>query len=181
MQTVFIFHRIQCLRLESTDSSSIISYYENVRIFKSDLQAVCDSLVFDQEKDQFKLFKDPVIWASDSSQFFADSIIIQMDSSEQIDRIYLYHNAMIVQTEDFRTFNQMRGKTMEAVFSDGALDKMLIRGNAESIYFALDETKAYIGVNKCLTSNMDIVFVDNAIQTISFLENQIVPFIPYKM
>ncbi|MGB8193734.1 MAG: OstA-like protein, partial [Chitinophagaceae bacterium] len=47
--------------------------YHNVRIFSDSLQAVSDSLFYSGRDSIFKLFKDPVVWAS-GSQITGDTI-----------------------------------------------------------------------------------------------------------
>ena len=53
-------------------------------------------------------------------------------------------------------YNQLRGTTMNANFVDGKINEMRAKGNAENVYYALDEEKNFIGVNK---SSADIIDV----------------------
>jgi len=90
---------------------------------------------------------------------------------EEIDKIYLNNTAFIVNSPDEIYFNQIKGKNMTAFFKDDELKKMKVVGNAESIYYIVDEDDAYSGVNKCVCSSMLINFGENEITDILFYTN----------
>jgi lipopolysaccharide export system protein LptA len=163
-------------RTSGVDTFRIFLGYHDVKIFKTDLQAICDSLAYSSEDSIFHLYDDPVIW-SDTSQFKADSISILL-AEEQIDRIYLNQNAFIINSEDQILYNQMKGKEITAYFIEGEIDRMLIKGNAASIYYVLDDLKAYIGVNETLCSRMLLRFADNTVKEIVFYDNPQATFHP---
>jgi lipopolysaccharide export system protein LptA len=153
-------------RLNEQDSSRLMQAYEDVRIFKTDMQAVADSLAFISKDSLFKLFKNPVLW-SDTSQFKGDSIFIQMKGGA-IDRIYLHNNAFVITSSDLKFFNQIKGKTITAFFEENKLDRVRVEGNAEALYYALDENKAYIGVTKTICSEMVLFFKEENVKNIKF-------------
>lgn len=144
----------------------IILAYHDVRIFKSDLQALCDSLSYSSVDSMFRLFQQPIIW-SDTSQFTADTVNIQL-ANDKIDRIFLRQNSFIINSPDEFFFNQIKGKHSVAMFDSSELRKVRVEGNAESVYYALDDNKAYIGVNKTVCSEMLIHFGNNEVEGIKF-------------
>ncbi len=148
------------------DSSRILLGYNDVRIFKSDLQALCDSLAYSTTDSLFKMFYNPIIW-SDTTQFKADTVFMQL-ANDKIDRIFLYNNAFMVNSPDEIFFNQIKGKNSTAFFEEGELRRMLVEGNAESVYYALDDDDAYIGVNQAICSEMMIHFGNNEVEGIIF-------------
>jgi lipopolysaccharide export system protein LptA len=148
------------------DTSRLLFAYHAVRIFKSNLQAVCDSLAYTSQDSIFRLFQEPIIW-SDTSQFVADTVHIQL-RNERLDQIFLYNNAFIVNSPDEIYFNQIKGRNVIATFEESELRKMDVQGNAESVYYALDEQNAYIGVNKVVCSDMVMYFGNNTIDKIKF-------------
>lgn len=161
---------------ETGDTTRKFNAYYDVKIFKEDLQAICDSLTYSSTDSLFTLFKDPIIW-SDTSQFVADTVQIQLSNSE-IDEIYLKQNAFILNSADEILFNQMKGKEITASFKEGELNRMLIKGNAESIYYVLDEQKAYIGANEMLCSRMLLRFGNNEVTDITFYDSPTAKFHP---
>ncbi len=154
--------------LTTTDSAAArtLLAYQNVSIFKSDLQAVCDSLVYSEQDSVFWFYNNPIIW-SDTSQFSADTIAMQMKGGK-IDRIFLYNNSLIINSTDEKYFNQIKGKFITAFFEANELRRMKVEGNAESVYYALDDDKAYMGVNKTICSDMLLYFGNNEVETIKF-------------
>ncbi len=118
----------------------------DVRIFKSDLQVSCDSLSFSSKDSVFwfyKLKNLPVIW-SDTSQFSGDAIRMSM-KNKKLDRIWLRQNALVVNSEDERLSSRSRRNA--AFFRDDQVREMLVEGNAQAVYYALDDKRAYIGVS----------------------------------
>ncbi|MCF8243660.1 MAG: hypothetical protein K9J37_04600 [Saprospiraceae bacterium] len=149
-----------------SEDDRIILAFHDVRIFKKDLQALCDSLSYSSVDSMFRLFKAPIIW-SDTSQFTADTVNIQL-ANDKIDRIFLRQNSFIVNSPDEFFFNQIKGKNSIAMFDSSELRRVRVVGNAESVYYALDDDKAYIGVNKTVCSEMLIYFGDNEVEGIKF-------------
>lgn len=150
----------------TNDTNRILLAFKDVRIFKSDLQSICDSLAYHTTDSLFRFFYDPIIW-SDTSQFTADTVLMQL-ANDRIDKIYLQSRAFIINSPDEKFFNQIKGKTSTAFFQEGELSNMLVEGNAESVYYALDEEKKYIGVNKTDCSEMMIYFGNNEVEGIKF-------------
>ena len=143
--------------------------YHDVKIYKSDLQAICDSLTYSSLDSTFRLYDDPIIW-SDTSQFEADSLELRM-RDDAIHQIYLNQNAFILNSADEILFNQMKGKEITAYFESGEIDRMLIKGNATSVYYVMDDFRAYVGVNETQCSSMLLRFGNNAINEIVFYES----------
>ena len=148
------------------DSVRTLIAYPDVRLFKSDLQAVCDSLVYSEMDSIFKFYDDPIIW-SDTSQFSADTIHIQL-VEKKVNRIYMYRNSFMINSPDEVYFNQIKGKNNIVFFEDDEVRRMKVDGNAESIYFALDDNQHYIGSNKTVASSMLLYFGNNQIDNIKF-------------
>ena len=77
-------------------------------------------------------------------------------------------NAMIINTNDFVYFNQIKGRNITAYFTKGQVRQMNVTGNGQSVYYATD-AKGYIGVNKAECSYYTIRFSDdNKVERISF-------------
>lgn len=147
------------------DSSRVFVADKNVRLFKSNLQAICDSLVYNIADSTFEFFKNPIIW-SDTSQFMADTVSVLM-KDEQIHRIFLTNNAFIINSPDEIFFNQVKGKSMTAYFEEGEIRRMRVFGNGESVYYAVDGDE-YVAVNKTVCSEMMLYFGNNNVDDIRF-------------
>jgi len=112
------------------------------------------------------MYRNPIIW-SDTTQFKADTVIMQL-ANDKIDRIFMKNNSIMVNSPDELFFNQIVGKNSIAYFEDGEVRRMKVEGNAESVYYALDDDKEYIGVNQAICSEMMILFGNNEVEGIKF-------------
>jgi lipopolysaccharide transport protein LptA len=136
----------------------------NVRIFKSDMQAVCDSLVFSKMDSVFTLYDQPFVW-SDSTQIAGDTIDIFL-RSKKMDRLTVRNQATILNTTDLKFFNQIQGRFLEAFFRESKIYKMDVNGNAQIVYYLTDKEKAYTGVNTTEAANMTFYLKDNKVTDI---------------
>jgi lipopolysaccharide transport protein LptA len=150
--------------------------YHHVVGFKNDLQFVADSLSFGEQDSLFRIYGNPVIW-SDTSRFFGDTIHVQL-ANNMIDEIFIIDNAFIVNKNNEDFYNQVRGRLITATFVDRKLDRTHVKGNAESIYYAVDDTDAFIGVNKIVCAEMELRFVDSQIGEIRFYRQPTSTFYP---
>jgi len=130
-----------------------------VRIFKSDMQAICDTLLFHQRDSVFLLRGMPIVW-SDSTQIAGDTIDLRM-KKQKIDKVIVRSQATVVSTEDDLFYDQITGRQIEAAFLEGKLSRMDVSGNAQLVYYLRDDEKAYIGVNTTEASSMTFYLEDN--------------------
>ncbi|MBC7775989.1 MAG: hypothetical protein H7246_11190 [Phycisphaerae bacterium] len=155
--------------------------HRDVRIFKSDLQAVCDSLTFSSADSIFWFYKIknlPIIW-SDTSQFSGDTIKMLL-KNKKLDRLWLRQNAMVINSEDGILFNQIKGRNSTVYFRDDQAREMLVEGNAQAVYYAVDDKQAYIGLNETACSEMRLFFGNNKVESIKFYQQPSGKFIPMK-
>lgn len=148
------------------DSLRVIVAQKNVRLYKTNFQAICDSLVYDAADSLFQFFYDPVLW-SDTSQFTAEVISVFL-KDEKIDRVELNQKAFLINSSDEVYFNQIKGRTIAAFFENDTLKTMDVNGNGETLYYVQDDDKAYVTANKTECSNMKIYFKENQVQDIMF-------------
>lgn len=166
---------------DSTSDVRQLLAHRDVRIFKSDLQAACDSLTFSSADSIFWFYQIknvPVIW-SDTSQFSGDTIRMLL-KDKKLDRLWLRQNALVINSEDGILFNQIRGKNSTVFFRDDEAREMLVEGNAQALYYAVDDKKAYIGLNETACSEMRLFFGDNKVESIKFYQKPSGKFIPMK-
>lgn len=146
----------------------LIKAYRKVRFYKSDMQGVCDSLLFDERDSTIKMYYEPVLW-NEGNQLTSDFIWMKMDSG-QIDQLFMDDNAFVISEADTIGYNQMKGRNMVADFEANKIKSMHIIGNAESIYYIAEEGKPPVGMNTAKCSNITIYVNDNKIENIHFVE-----------
>ena len=100
----------------------------------------------------------------------ADSITAFLVSNE-INRMLLKGKSFVI-TEDtlVKQFNQVKGRTINAYFQTGnKLKQVLVDGNGESAYYAVDDKQKNIGLNRVECGRMNLLFEDNRVQRIAFI------------
>ena len=164
--------------IENDDpSKKRILAYNNVEIFKSDLQGIADSLVYVNIDSIIYFYDDPVLWTG-GNQMTADSINVEIVNNT-IDKLNMRVNSFVASKDSIANYNQIKGRDMMAIFNNGAINKVDVDGNGESLFFALDETDTYlVGMNKIICSNITINFKENLADNISFYIKPDASFIP---
>ncbi len=151
--------------------------YHNVKIFKNDLQGISDSLEYRSADSTIYFYKDPVLW-TDGNQMTADSISMLIEKNT-ISKIFMINKAFVISTDTLQNFNQIKGREMTAEFGNGKLKRVIVDGNGESLYFAIDEkTSVLTGMNKIICSNMVIRFLEGRVNNLSFYVKPEANFIP---
>ncbi len=168
--------------------------YKNVKIFRTDLQGKADSLVYITADSTLIFYKKPVLW-TEGNQMTADSIRMLM-KDKTIDKIYMVTNSFVVSEDSLKNFNQIKGRKMTAHFAKKKIDHVIVEGNGESLYYALQEkveklpapkdskeaatktTTVTSGMNKIECSNMKINFKNGKVDNISFYVKPEASFIP---
>ena len=147
---------ISFIKVVETDTFRYFKAIEDVEMLNDEIQAISDSLLYNGQDSIFTLFGNPFMW-SDTSQYNADTILITMVNDE-IEKVDLKNRALILTTDDFLFFDQIKGKRIEANFVSGEIDNMVITGGSESVYYMKDEEDGYIGVNETKCTNMTFLF-----------------------
>jgi lipopolysaccharide export system protein LptA len=148
-----------------------IEAYKNVKIFSDSLQAVGDSLFFSGSDSVFRLFNNPIIWAQEN-QISGDTIYLFLKNKKP-ERLYVFENALSISKVDSSNyFNQVRGNSINALFdSTGQVHFLTAKGSAENIYYAQDEQKGFVGVNKNSCDLIEINFTDGKPKRVKFINN----------
>ena len=134
--------------------------YNKVRAYRVDVQAVCDSLVFNSQDSCMTMYRDPIVWNS-NQQLLGEVIKIYMRDST-IDRAHVIGQALSVeQMPDSIHYNQVSSKEMKAFFRNGEIYEGNAIDNVLIIYYPVDDSdSALIGLNYTETSEMKM-FLEN--------------------
>lgn len=182
-KTIVIIDTISALQFiekaNKPDTTQFLVVNKNVLVYKSDMQMKADSLFFNGTDSLFTLYKDPVIW-SDSTQMSADTINIYLKNNK-VNSLDLLKNGYIVTTEDFKFYNQIKGRKIKGLFEKGKISSIKVDGNAQLIYYLKDEKdKSYMGVNTTDASSFSFVFNDGKIKEIRHFGNPQSKILPMK-
>lgn len=155
---------------DSTGTYRLIKVYHKVRIFKSDIQGKCDSLVYTFRDSTVEMHSRPVAWTL-VHQVSGDQINMHLVKNE-LDRIYVKGNSFMVSQEDSIRYNQIKGDNMTAFISDRKMYRLDVLRNGETIYFLNDdETRERLGVNKSECQDITVLFKDSQVQEVIFRKN----------
>lgn len=121
-----------------TARTRIVRAYYNVRMFKSDLQAVADSVYYGMADSMFRFMGRPMIWA-EGSQISSDTIYMQI-INQKMDNALLIQNAFMVNSVlDSIKYNQLKGRKITAFFANNSIDRLYVDGNAENLVFSTND------------------------------------------
>ncbi len=153
------------LNPETEDQSRILKAYHKVKIYRTDIQVMCDSLVYVEADSVFDFFGEPVLW-SEENQLTANQIRVVM-ANQQLHRMDLTGIAFVASQKDSVKFDQMRGKEMIGYFKDNKLVRINVTGNGQTIYYAEDQ-EVIVGANKTECTDLIIYLTDNRISRVNY-------------
>ena len=123
------------------DSSyKMIKAYRNVRMYRSDTQLVCDSLVVLNTDSIIRLYREPILW-NESNQVTSDSMAIHT-VNQNISKVHFMGDPIMGVEIDTMYYNQVKGKEMFALFADGNVYRNDVNGNAQTIYYLQDDQES---------------------------------------
>lgn len=151
--------------------------YHNVRVFKSNIQSVADSLAYGVADSTMYFFGDPVLWTA-GNQLTADSINMVI-KNKAIDLLNMNEKAFVITSDSIGNHNQIKGRDMVARFKNNELGVVDVYGNGESIFFMFDQqTNQFMGMNKIICSDITLKFENRTLKDASFRVKPEGDFIP---
>ena len=155
---------------EDTTEIGFVTALRNVKIYRKNMQIVCDSLEYTDLDSLARLYKSPVIWNEVTQQYAADSITAVIRNNA-MEKAALMSNAFIhMQSEDTLYYNQIKSTEMLAFFSkDGELTRFDALGGALGMFF-LEENDAIATVNKKDSKMLSATFRDGEIERVYYYD-----------
>ncbi|WP_419241037.1 OstA-like protein [Cardinium endosymbiont of Nabis limbatus] len=135
---------------------------DHVRLYQEDLQGVADGAVYNTSKNTIHLHNTPVIWCS-NYQITGEGVYLLIEESEQV-KLFIDRNLFMASADPVGNYNQVKGHKMVASFKEGAIEKMSITGNSESLYFALGDKEELMGMNHIKCDCMEMTMEDNTLE-----------------
>ena len=132
--------------------------YHKVRMYRTDVQGVCDSLVFSSKDSCLTMYYDPILW-NNNQQLLGEKIMIYMNDST-IDWAHIQNQALSVEQLDSTSYNQVTGKEMKAWFQGGEMRKVDVIGSVRLVYYPMESDSTLIGMNVSETSLLNM-FLEN--------------------
>ena len=180
------------ITITGPDEKKILKGYYDVRILKSDVRGISDSIHFNQETGLIKLLKqpkssrylkaltdeqknkiNPIIWFGEN-QITGDKIFLKSNmQTEELDSLIIRGNVFMSQKDSLVNdrFNQIKGEKLDGLFTEGKLDNVFIEKNSTLLYYMYSDEGEFIGMNNTLASSILIKFNENEISEVSFYRN----------
>lgn len=112
--------------------------YNKVSVFRTDVQAISDSLVFNSQDSCMTMYKDPIVW-NGGRQLLGEVIKAYMnDSTIRFARVE-GQAFSIEQLPDQQHYNQVSSRYMNAYFDAGNIRKVEAIDNVRTVYYYTDE------------------------------------------
>ena len=153
-----------------------VQAYNKVRFFRTDVQGVCDSLVFNSLDSCLTMYYDPVLWNA-GQQLLGEEIKIYMNDST-IDWAHIINQALTVEQKDSIHFNQVAGTEMKFYFVGNDISKAEVTGNVQSIFYPEDEDSVMMGMNFIEASKLNLYRKDGKMDRIVFITKPVGTFTP---
>ena len=118
-----------------------------------------------------KLIGNPILWNGEN-QITGDVMhLIGDNKTQKLDSLKVLNNTFLVSKDTLGTgFNQVKGQNLFGKFKEDKLHNVDIIKNTEVIYYMRNDAKELIGINKNVSSKINILFDKNAIETITFFK-----------
>ena len=158
--------------LSNRDTTKIgfLTALGHIRIFKSDMQARCDSLEYCDLDSLARLFISPIVWNEGNRQYTSDSLTVSV-KNQRMDKANLMSNAFIIIQEDSICFDQIKGAEIMAYFdSTTVLDRFDALGGSSALFY-LKENDAFATVNKVEAKVISANFMEGELDRIYYYEN----------
>lgn len=166
----FHAHKLELIKVDST--SNLIKGLGNARLYRSDVQAVSDSVLYYSADSVMHWVGHPYIW-SGRSQVTGDSLTLYIKDGAPY-YAHIRENAYLSSKVDEKEhYDQMRGREVLAYFSDNKLDSVWTKGNAEVIYYSLNKDSVPTEHIKSQSSSILMQFEEEEISMIKLMDRSV--------
>ena len=167
--TVSVADTVPVIPPKDTTKIGFLSAVRKVKMYRKDMQIVCDSLLFCDLDSLARFFKEPIIWQEERKQYTADSIYVLVKNSA-MDKASLMSNAFISIQEDPRHYDQIKGTEMLAYFdSEGELRRFDVLGGASALFY-VEENNTLATVNKPESKMLSAILKNGELQRIYYYD-----------
>jgi lipopolysaccharide export system protein LptA len=143
--------------------------YFNVRAFRQDVQAVCDSFAYSSLDSLGRMFGRPAMW-NKQQQITSKEIHFLSDPQQRMMiRADFLEAAFIITQERDTFFNQVKGRDIIGHFRDNDLRLIDVFGGAQTVYY-LQEDSVVANGNIAESATMQIEVQERKIRRIKYFE-----------
>lgn len=146
--------RIYTFNINTDSVYRKVHAYPHVRAFRNDMQAICDSLVFNSKDSCMTMYKDPVIWNVNRQMLGEEIRAYMADSTIRFAHV-IGQALSIEQMPDSVHYNQITSSEMKSYFEKGEMKMTEAIGNVQTVYYMTnDKDSSLVGLNYLETDTM---------------------------
>ncbi|MDR0510982.1 MAG: hypothetical protein LBH06_07810, partial [Rikenellaceae bacterium] len=159
-----------------------VKAYFNVKIYRTDFQSVCDSLISFSLDSTIHMYKDPVLW-NGSNQIVARVIDVTTQNQKISRALFTGDPIMSSQVDslgvDTVHYNQVKGKVIESFLRDNEVYRTDVNGNGQTYYYMTDdETGDMQGFLVAECGNITFNMAERQISTIVYKADPVYTIYP---
>ena len=165
------------------DSMNVDSMYREiialsrVKMFRSDAQLICDSLITSSVDSIIHMHKSPVMW-NGSNQITSDEMHVHTRNSE-ITQANFNGKPMMIAEIDTAHYNQVAGKEMQSLFRNGEVYRNDVNGNVQTIYYMQEDNSPEITLMAYIEAGDMTSYIEKQqVVSITYRGNPVYTFYP---
>ncbi len=167
--SVYIHGKV--LMVTGKPDNRIIRAFNNVRFFKTDMSGKCDSIHSNQRSGLTKMIGNPILWNFENQMTGDVMHLIANTKTEKLDSLKVLNNAFIISKDTIGDgFNQVKGLNLYGKFRENKLYEVDVVKNTEVVFYMRNDDQELIGINKNVSSSINMQLADNAIESITFFK-----------
>lgn len=143
--------------------------WHNVKMYRSDVQAACDSMVFCELDSIARLFGRPILWNEVRNQLTAQDMQLLFRNGN-FDRGSMITDAWIISEQDSIHFNQIKSTEMLGWFRDNKIYRFDALGGVTAIFYMVDED-VVTTINLKEAKSMTAALKDGTAQRLLYMES----------
>ena len=151
-----------------TTTIRFVQGFHNVKMHRSNIQGLCDSLVFSSLDSMARLYGKPILW-NEENQFTADSMQFVV-SGKSLTKAELLSSAYVISKEDSVHFNQIKSTDIIGYFKKNDIYRFDALGGV-SLMFFIEEDSVITTMNQKECRVMKGLIKDRKIQKILYVQD----------
>lgn len=164
-------HGDTLLAVNDSTGERVLHAYNDVRFYKTDMQGVCDSLVYALADSTIHFWNEPFLW-NEEEQLSGDTIALRLKDGKA-HRLFINGHAFMMSLADSLSYDQISGTNMVGYFMDSKLEQIIAEGNCRTVYYANEDmedgTTKPIGVNRADCSKISVNVKNGSLDRITFI------------
>lgn len=149
-----------------------------VKVYRSDFQGVCDSMLMFSADSTAQLHKNSIMW-NEMNQVVSERADVYTRAQKPYRVLFSEGKPLMSAEVDTIHYNQIAGKTIESHFEDGVMYRTDVVGNAQTYYYMVDDADgALMGFLVAESADMSFYIEDNTVVGIMYRGNPVYTIYP---